>query len=91
MDVCQGDFCKKLLDILENISDADFITFDLEMSGISTRQKDNSGDGSYDSGKPTLQKQYDEIKSAAETFQILQLGITAVAEEYDKGMASTLI
>jgi poly(A)-specific ribonuclease len=85
MDVDQAGFRKQLLSILKNIADATFITFDLEMSGITTRPKHSSGDRSYDAGKPTLQQQYEDMKSAAETFQILQMGITCVVEDREKG------
>jgi poly(A)-specific ribonuclease len=85
MDVNGAHFRKQLLAILKNISNATFITFDLEMSGITTRPKHSSGDRTYDVGKPTLQQQYEEMKSAAETFQILQMGITCVEEDREKG------
>ncbi|KAI1007377.1 hypothetical protein K3495_g842 [Podosphaera aphanis] len=81
MNVCQSKFKSKILDILEHISNAAFITFDLEMSGISINPKH---DRSHDIGKPTLQQQYEEIKGAASTYQLLQLGITVVEEERQK-------
>jgi poly(A)-specific ribonuclease len=90
MDVEQAHFRKQLLSILKNIANATFITFDLEMSGITTRPKYSSGDRSHDVGKPTLQHQYEEMKSAAETFQILQMGITCVEEDREKGKLSPL-
>jgi len=83
MDIDHYQYRKKLLEILRSIANASFVTFDLEMSGISTRPK--PGDRTYDVGKATLQQQYDEIKSAAETFQILQMGLTCVEEDREKG------
>ncbi|KAH8769735.1 ribonuclease H-like domain-containing protein [Hyaloscypha finlandica] len=82
MDIDHYQYRKKLLEILRSIANASFVTFDLEMSGISTRPK--PGDRTYDVGKATLQQQYDEIKSAAETFQILQMGLTCVEEDREK-------
>ena len=86
MDIDHYQYRKKLLEILRSIANASFVTFDLEMSGISTRPK--PGDRTYDVGKATLQQQYDEIKSAAETFQILQMGLTCVEEDREKGKFS---
>jgi poly(A)-specific ribonuclease len=86
MDIDHYQYRKKLLEILRSIAKASFVTFDLEMSGISTRPK--PGDRTYDVGKATLQQQYDEIKSAAETFQILQMGLTCVEEDREKGKFS---
>lgn len=83
MDVDQANFRKTLWEILKNIANATFVTFDLEMSGITTRAK--PGDRTYDAGKPNLQQRYEEIKNAAETFQILQMGITCVEENREKG------
>ena len=88
MDVDHEHFRKQLLPILRNIANADFVTFDLEMSGISTRPKYSSGDRSRDVSKPTLEQQYQELKSAAEAFQVLQMGITCVGEDRDKGERS---
>ena len=88
MDVDQAQFRKKLLPILKDIAAATFVTFDLEMSGISTRSRYSSNDRSQDVGKPSLQKQYEEMKSAAETFTILQFGLTCVFEDRDKGKRS---
>jgi len=91
MEVDSTQFRPKLLSILKNISAASYVTFDLEMSGITTRPKHGAGDRSHDVGKPSLQQQYEEMKSAAEAFQILQLGITCVEEDREKGMLADLI
>ena len=86
MEVDQAHFRRQLLPILKNIANASFVTFDLEMSGITTRPKFSAGDRSHDVGKPSLQQQYDDMRSAAETFQVLQFGITCVEEDREKGM-----
>jgi poly(A)-specific ribonuclease len=91
MEVDSAHFRQILLSILNNISAATYVTFDLEMSGITTRPKHGTGDRSHDVGKPSLQQQYEEMKSAAETFQILQIGITCVEEDREKGMLADFI
>ena len=85
MEIDQAHFRRQLLPILKHIANATFVTFDLEMSGISTRPKYSSGDRTHDVGKPSLQQLYDEMRSAAETFQVLQVGITCVEEDREKG------
>lgn len=86
MDVDANQFRQCLLQILRDISQAKIITFDLEMSGISTKPKSAAGERSFDAGKPTLQQQYEEMKYAAETYQVLQMGVTCVSEDREKGM-----
>jgi hypothetical protein len=88
MEVDHEHFRKELLPILRSIANADFITIDLEMSGISIRPKFSSGDRSHNVGKPTLEQQYQELKSAAEAFQVLQIGITCVEVDREKGELS---
>ncbi|SMR49653.1 unnamed protein product [Zymoseptoria tritici ST99CH_1A5] len=77
MDVDKTSFYPLLLDILTDISDAAFVTIDLELSGIPT--KDPAA------GKPTLQQRYLETKEAAERYQILQIGITCVEQDASSG------
>lgn len=88
MEVDHKGFRKELFPILRNIANAAFVTLDLEMSGISTRPKFSSGDRSHDVGKPTLEQQYQEMRNAAETFQVLQIGITCVEVDREKGEPS---
>jgi poly(A)-specific ribonuclease len=85
MEIDQVHFGRELLPILKHISEAAFISFDLEMSGITTRPKYSTRDRNHENGKPTLQQQYEEMKSAAETFQVLQVGITCVEEDRERG------
>ena len=85
MEVDNETFRGELLPILEHIADASYVTFDLEMSGITTRPRYTTGDRSHDVGKPSLQQQYDEIRDAAQTFQVVQVGITCIEEDRDKG------
>lgn len=86
MDVDQVHFIPQLLSILKAISAATFVTFDVEMSGISTKQRHGPNDRSRMLGKPTLQEQYEETKDAAETYSILQIGITCVEEDRERGL-----
>lgn len=50
MEVDKVSFYPLLLDILTDISEAHFVTFDLELSGVPTKQV-RSG---KDTGKPSL-------------------------------------
>lgn len=86
MEVDNYNWKQLLLPILKDISNATFVAFDLEMSGITTRPKFTSQERTHDMGKPSLQQQYEEVKDAAETFQVLQLGFTCVEEVRDKGL-----
>ncbi|TAQ85737.1 hypothetical protein B7494_g5940 [Chlorociboria aeruginascens] len=84
MEIDGDHFRKQLLSILKNIANATFISFDLEMSGITTRPKHSASDRSNDVGKPSLQHMYEESRAAAETFQVLQFGITCVEEDHER-------
>lgn len=88
MEVDQTTFRSQLLAILTHISNAKFISFDFEMSGITSKVKGGPGDRTHDVGKPTLQQQYDEMKSVAESFQVLQVGICCVEEDRERGASS---
>lgn len=83
MDIDQDHFKQNLLAILTHISNAKFVTFDFEMSGISIRPK--AGERFHEHGKPTLQQQYEEMKAVAESFQVMQVGICCVEEDLDRG------
>ena len=85
MDVNNISFRAQLPSILGAIARSRFVSFDLELSGIrgkSTRQSRPDGRGD---GKQTLQQRYEETKSAAEKYQIIQLGLTCVEEDLDRG------
>ncbi|EDN98813.1 hypothetical protein SS1G_13672 [Sclerotinia sclerotiorum 1980 UF-70] len=82
MEVDKDNWKRLLLPILKDISNATFVSFDLEMSGITTRPKHSNQERTHDVGKPSLQQQYEEVKDAAETFQVLQIGITCVEEDH---------
>lgn len=75
MDVTRIDFNKRLPSILKHISNSHFISFDLELSGIPDQRR-NRGDG-----PKSLADRYKELKIAAETYHILQVGLTCVEED----------
>lgn len=82
MDIGPRAFLNQLPTILNAIAEAHFVAIDLELSGIPTRKSRAPGE---DIIKPNLQSRYEETKLAAEKYQILQLGITCVGEDRDKG------
>ncbi|KAF2766079.1 CAF1-domain-containing protein [Teratosphaeria nubilosa] len=83
MDVDKTAFYPLLLDILTDISEAHFVSFDLELSGVCSKQI--RGDYGTKTGKPTLQERYLETKQAAERYQILQFGLTCVTQDVESG------
>ena len=83
MDVSQDCFLRALLAILKHLLGADFVSLDLEMSGITIRAK--GSDGERRAGKPSHQEAYDEMRQAAEKYQVLQIGITCVEAIIEKG------
>lgn len=85
MDINNDSYFKQLLPLLHHIANANFVAFDLEMSGISVRSRFGPNPQGHDNGKPTLQQLYDETRTAAERYQVLQVGITCVEEDREKG------
>ncbi|KAK0647316.1 Uncharacterized protein DIS24_g7816 [Lasiodiplodia hormozganensis] len=73
MEVDKTAFWGRLLEIIEAVSTAHFVAFDLELSGIPS--KGTSGT------KQTLEERYNEIKDAADRYQILQIGLTCVEQD----------
>lgn len=82
MDIGPRNFLNQLPTILNAIAEAHFVAIDLELSGIPTRKPRATGEEIV---KPNLQSRYEETKLAAEKYQVLQLGITCVGEDRDKG------
>jgi poly(A)-specific ribonuclease len=79
MDVDKVSFEPRLLQILEALSTAHFVSIDLEMSGVSSR---SAGPARH---KQSLQERYTELKQAAERYQILQIGLTVAQEDSEQG------
>ncbi|PSN74015.1 CAF1-domain-containing protein [Corynespora cassiicola Philippines] len=73
MDIDAVSFPHHLLDVLVNISEADFVSFDLELSGIPSRIP---GLTRPTGSNPSLEDRYLETKIGAERHQILQVGFT---------------
>ncbi|KAL8873587.1 MAG: hypothetical protein Q9174_000979 [Haloplaca sp. 1 TL-2023] len=89
MDVNHRNFHNLLPSLLAAIADAHFVALDLELSGIPGGQINKAkvpGSGSRTDGKPSLQERYEETKSAAEKYQVLQMGITCVGENRQRGV-----
>lgn len=79
MEVDRIDFYTMLPTMLKHISTAHFVAFDLELSGIPVRKQHAS------EGRQNLQQRYTEVKRAAETFHILQIGLTCVEQDAKNG------
>ncbi|EMD85855.1 hypothetical protein COCC4DRAFT_50945 [Bipolaris maydis ATCC 48331] len=79
MDVDAATFPHHLLWMLINIAEADFVSFDLELSGIPSRIQDKPPRGP---GRFTMEERYAETKMGADRYQILQVGITCARFDY---------
>ena len=84
MDVTKEQWPQMLQPMLTALSNAHFVSFDLELSGIST--KTSKSPDTEGSRKQTLEQRYQEMKAAAEKYQILQIGITVVREDTERGV-----
>lgn len=84
MDIDRSNFKLRLLNILQDIAGARFVSIDLEMSGI------NTGFSHSGSGKQTLQEVYAEVRKGAKSYQILQWGLTCVEEDLENGKRTYL-
>lgn len=82
MNITGASFPFEAVNIIQHIAKSRFIAFDFEFSGVAAR---NSGGSS---GKLSLQEYYDELRSAAQIYQILQVGLTIVEEDLEKGRYS---
>ena len=86
MDVTGRTFQSEMHRILEAIANSSDVSYDLELSGIPSRQTGQArAPGRSEDGKQTLQERYEETKRAAERYQILQLGLTCVEEDLNRG------
>lgn len=79
MEVDAASFPHHLLGLFINISEADFVSFDLELSGIPSRLPNKPPRGP---GRFTLEERYAETKAGADRYQILQVGITCARFDY---------
>jgi poly(A)-specific ribonuclease len=81
MEITNSRFSSELVNIIQLIAGSHFVAFDLEFSGIAPRRKRGST-----SNKLDFQELYDDTKSAAEKYQVLQVGLTIVEENTQQGM-----
>ncbi|KAJ8107974.1 hypothetical protein OPT61_g8498 [Boeremia exigua] len=79
MDVDGPSFPHLLPSLLTNISEADFVSFDLELSGIPSRLPKTQP---RRAGRLTLEDRYAETKEGANRYQILQIGLTCAKFDY---------
>lgn len=79
MEVDAASFPLHLLGLFINISEADFVSFDLELSGIPSRLPNKPP---RSAGRFTLEERYVETKAGADRYQILQVGITCARFDY---------
>ncbi|CAI6337072.1 unnamed protein product [Periconia digitata] len=75
MDVTASSFSRHLLRLLDDISKAEFVAFDLELSGIPSHLPKKTPT-KLNGSRKTLEDRYAETKKAADRYQILQVGLT---------------
>jgi poly(A)-specific ribonuclease len=80
MEVDASSFPHHLFGLFVNISEADFVSFDLELSGIPSRIQNKPP--RLGGGRFTLEERYAETKEGADRYQILQVGITCARFDY---------
>src|SRR4051812_48526168 len=73
MQVDAASFPQHLLRLLIDISEADLVAVDLELSGIPSRLQNKPA---HNHERPTLEARYAEAKASADRYQILQVGMT---------------
>ncbi|RAH49938.1 CAF1 family ribonuclease [Aspergillus brunneoviolaceus CBS 621.78] len=80
MDITAQNFGLTLPMLLDELSTCCFVALDFEFSGIA-----KSLDGGT-SRRSTLQERYEEVKTSADHFQILQVGLTICHEDPKEGI-----
>lgn len=80
MEVDKTAFWGRALEVIEAISTSHFVAFDLELTGIPTKERSGT--------KMTLEERYLDVKAAAERYQILQIGLTCAEQDLDSGSYS---
>ncbi|OAP64087.1 poly(A)-specific ribonuclease [Fonsecaea erecta] len=78
MDINSGNFSEEVIKIIQHIATSRFIALDLEFSGVAGRRGGSSG-------KLDLHDYYQDLRSAAQMYQILQVGLTVVTEDIEEG------
>lgn len=84
MDIDADSYPHQLLGLLIAISEADFVSFDLELTGIPSRLpgKERWKPQPANSDPKTLEDRYQETRVAAGRYQILQAGFTCARFDY---------
>ncbi|PGH02485.1 hypothetical protein GX51_04653 [Blastomyces parvus] len=82
MDVTRQSFSQHLPRLLNDLVKSSFVALDLELSGIVPRQTVPSPGSTLWGEKQSLQARYEEVKEAADTYQVLQIG-TYVLRPYN--------
>lgn len=72
MEIDRSNYWQRLPSILQAISEADYLSIDLEMSGIASKKPNNTS-------SPSLQQLYEDAKEAAQSYNILQVGLTCIS------------
>lgn len=85
MEVPSRQFPSELVNLLQLIADSHFVALDLEFSGIYSRR---TGGGR---SRLSLQQVYEEVREAATQYQILQVGLTIVEEDAQKGTSRRVL
>ncbi|KAL2011326.1 hypothetical protein VTN00DRAFT_4044 [Thermoascus crustaceus] len=79
MDITGQSFFYHLPRILDGLATCCFVALDLELSGIATNPAGPS------TGAQTLQERYNDIREAADRYQVLQIGLTIGLEDPKTG------
>lgn len=78
MNIRRDRFGRNIIPILQDVADSQFISFDLEFSGVPDRSRDRSR-------KPSMLEYYPDLREAVQQFQVLQFGMTLVQLDADTG------
>lgn len=82
MDVNVTSFEALLPRLLNDTAECQFVSLDMEFSGIASKNGDKKGR----MDERTMQARYREVKEAAEKYQVLQIGMTFVKEDRKTGL-----
>ncbi|MCJ1246045.1 hypothetical protein MMC30_003249 [Trapelia coarctata] len=86
MEVDRSSFHWQLPRMLRALAKAHFVAVDFELSGIQSKTIHRAkGVDKHQGRKQTLQQRYEEVKEAAEKYQILQVGLTIVIQDEQTG------
>ncbi|KAF9737143.1 hypothetical protein PMIN06_001903 [Paraphaeosphaeria minitans] len=81
MDIDAGSYPHELLALLISISEADFVSLDLEFTGIPSRMPGKEP-WKPRQNRNTLEDRYQETRTAAGRYHVLQVGLTCAHFDY---------